>query len=229
MFRLKPEQFNLKDENVFVKMAFHPKDNEKYKGFYIGLGIVAMITLSFFAITLTQLILTGGWPVLCFIGIPILIAAINGFSRLSQAKVISPYGVFITNRKGKVRRGFLWSEIKKVSYETTNSENGMFFKIIITPEKGTSIRIEEHSPALSACLFGFCFQQLPNGFEGLKQLATSFEVKKKGIFVSSEKQEFEAKLKELSFNKLTIQHVNEQKQLDLIDLLKDIKIHPKKH
>lgn len=54
-------------------------------------------------------------------------------------------------------------------------------------------------------------------------------MKKKGFFVSSEKQEFEAKLKELSFNKLTIQHVNEQKQLDLTDLLKDIKIHPKKH
>ena len=209
---MKPDFFDLNDESIFVDTAIHPKDLEKYKGLYIVLGVIGLIALSFFLIPIITFALNGGWPIACFIGIPLIIGLTSTLHRFLQAKIISDYGVFITNRKGKVKCGFLWSELKKVTYDISSHENGRSFRIIIKPEKGRKIEFYDTCPIVSAYFLTFFIRKTPNGEQRVREIISSLD-EKHHFFFSPQEEQFRETLKELVGKEITIQQIKEQLRL----------------
>ena len=210
---LKPEQFDLNDETIFVDMLLHPRDVEQHKKFYVGMGIIAVIAACFFIIPLIIFMSQGlAGCVLC---LPFILSLILYIPVLLQAKVISDYGVFITNRKGKVKRGYLWSEIKETLYKRVNSEESRsVFKVMIKPYKGQVIAFSSTYPDVSAHILTFCVQKISNGNEQSRDIIYSFEKRNK-LFTSLQEEDFNRTLQRLVTNEMTIQHLNKQKQLSL--------------
>lgn len=224
---MKPEQLDLSDENSFTHRLIDLNEFKKNKPMAISLSVIVAIVICFFFCQVILIGLNSGWPVFLLILLPMIVSSVITIHNFLKVDIVNAYGVFVTNQKGMVKRGFLWTDIEKISYKVVNGEETKSLKLIIMPHQGRPIQFNTVSLDLAAHFYVLCHQYLPNGENTLNQFIASLEDKKQR-FGDSFKHKFEMKVRELAYQTITFEHLNHLTELESKALLDDIKIHQRK-
>lgn len=179
---MKPTLIDLSSSDYYVERRFsrHDLKTHAFESLYVGVSVagVGLFLLFLFGIPIT---LFG-----CLVfTLPFILSGLFWLPSCLYCKALTPEGVFMTHRSGRVLRSILWEDIDSVAYQIIPLEEGYTFKVKANPKEGKSIVFKTMNPKAAAILYVALFQQSRQGAQTLEHLVA------RGVFTAGEPSQFE--------------------------------------